>query len=526
MVYAGANDGFLHGFRTGSSSSTAPNDGLEVLAYMPSTVLGSIHSTTAALDFSSPQYSHNFYVDATPGTGDLFYNGAWHTWLVGGTGAGGNAGGAIASKTGTGLGNLFALDITDPTQFAESNAGNLVLGDWSSSTISCVNVSTCGTALGSTYGTPIVRRLHNGQWAVLFGNGLNSASGTAGMFIMLVDPATGARSFRFIDTGYGPSQDPTGTSSKNGIAYVTSADLDGDHVTDFVYAGDQFGNVWRFDLTSNNPNSWSAPSAPLFSTGGQPITTKVAVGSVPGIGSAGQTGVMVAFGTGQQMPQTLTSAATYASGGQSLYGIWDWNLSGWNAKASATAQYASLAAPQTVSTSNLATQTVTNTTASSSSTPSYRTVSNAVVCWSGSSACASGNTQFGWKLALPGSQEQVIYNPILAYGMFIVNTTIPAVNNVLTCGNQPASGYTMAVTMGAGGAAPSSFFGDPNNNYVTVNGAIVSGIGLSGTGTPSIVTAQQNPYLVQRTVNGTGVVTQINPGANGTGGRLNWIRLR
>jgi type IV pilus assembly protein PilY1 len=40
------------------------------------------------------------------------------------------------------------------------------------------------------------------------------------------------------------------------------------------------------------------------------------------------------------------------------------------------------------------------------------------------------------------------------------------------------------------------------------------------------VTAQKRPYIVQQTVGGTGVVTQINPGANATGSRINWIKLR
>src|SRR5262249_53051092 len=105
VVYVGANDGLLHGFRSGayntdgSFNSSSPNDGLEVLAYMPSAVLQTIHSTTANLDYANAQYGHNFFEDATPGTGDVFYNGAWHTWLVGGLGAGGAA--------------IFALDVTN-----------------------------------------------------------------------------------------------------------------------------------------------------------------------------------------------------------------------------------------------------------------------------------------------------------------------------------------------------------------------------------------------------------------------------
>ena len=112
VVYAGANDGLLHGFRSGSFTAggtyvSTLNDGYEVLAYMPGAVLQSaasgtggcaninatgsvvenIHGATPAiganaacvqpdLDYSNIQYGHNFYVDATPGTGDLFFNGA------------------------------------------------------------------------------------------------------------------------------------------------------------------------------------------------------------------------------------------------------------------------------------------------------------------------------------------------------------------------------------------------------------------------------------------------------------------
>ncbi len=55
VVYVGANDGFLHGFRTGSfdvngnfvANATTPNDGQEVLAYMPGTVLASAATPTA-----------------------------------------------------------------------------------------------------------------------------------------------------------------------------------------------------------------------------------------------------------------------------------------------------------------------------------------------------------------------------------------------------------------------------------------------------------------------------------------------
>ena len=264
VVYSGANDGFLHGFRDGSYNAAnkyvnVQNDGLEVLAYMPKAVLDGINNIRGynippnnagtvdpTFDFSDPQFGHNYYVDASPADGELYYAGKWHTWLVGGLGAGGAA--------------IYALDITDPSTFSEANAANVVIGEWSSSTINCANVAKCGNNLGNTYGVPQIRRFHNGMWGVVFGNGLNTANGSAGIFVMIVDPLTATETFYYLGT--------TGTAPGNGIAYVTAADLDNDNITDYVYAGDALGNLWRFDLTSANPNAWAASATPLFTTPG------------------------------------------------------------------------------------------------------------------------------------------------------------------------------------------------------------------------------------------------------------------
>ncbi|HTP96273.1 MAG TPA: PilC/PilY family type IV pilus protein, partial [Burkholderiales bacterium] len=206
VVYSGANDGFVHGFRSGSyngttyvNNATTPNDGQEVIAYMPYSVFNSIHnSANAQLDYSSPLYGHNYYVDAAPGTGDLYYNGAWHTWLVGGLGAGGAA--------------IYALDITTPTNFSETNASTLVVGEWGPSSLSCANVSGCGANLGNTNGVPQIRRFHNGQWGFVFGNGIGASNGAAGVYVGLVNPGTGTISFYYLDSG--------GATAGNGIAYT------------------------------------------------------------------------------------------------------------------------------------------------------------------------------------------------------------------------------------------------------------------------------------------------------------------
>ncbi|MFZ6648997.1 pilus assembly protein [Undibacterium sp. TJN25] len=533
IVYVGSNDGMLHGFRAGAYDSSGSyakttNDGQEMLAYVPAGSVSSIHPSNTALDFSSPQYAHNAYVDATPATGDLYYSGAWHTWLVGGTGAGGNSTGTVNELdninnniNSSAKGILFALDITDPTQFKESNASSIVLGEWDSSNLTCSNLATCNTSLGSQYGTPIIRRMHDGNWAVIFGNGRDSATGTAGIFIMTVNYKTGAKTFRFLDTGVKNASYTNGL--KNGIDYVASGDLDGDHVTDYLYAGDALGNVWRFDVTDSNPANWAAGASPMFTTGsGQPISTRVTVSSI--LQSGGSPRLLISFGSGEQWPQTLTSAATYASGTQYLYGIWDWNLTAWNAKSS-TAKYAALTSPQTYSTANLQTQTMTTTAAASGSISGYRTVSANTVCWKGDAAGKC--SQFGWKLALDNSTgEQIVYNPVVAFGTFLVNTIIPSVNQVLSCNTQPASGYTMAISAETGGAPVTSFFASAVKDAGFSPTGIIAGFGLSATGTPSIITSTTGkPYLVQQTVSGVGAVTKIDP-PSGQAGRLTWVQLR
>jgi type IV pilus assembly protein PilY1 len=523
VVYAGANDGLLHGFRAGSfdangNFTSTRNDGREVLAYVPSQALATIHSTTPALDYSSQQYAHNFFVDGTPGVGELYYGGAWHTWLVGGLGPGSQASGAISDPAASASSSLYALDITDPAQFSEGNASSLVIGELSSSNASCTNATNCGNSLGLGWGTPLVRRLHDGNWAVLFGNGLNSASGSAGLFILHVDSTTGNRTLRYLDTGYGSAKDPTKAGNRNGIVQVAASDLDGDHVTDYVYAGDVFGNLWRFDLTDSSPSKWSVGSSPMFSTSpGQPITTQVQAVIVP-TGASGGSKVIVAFGTGQKLPQTVTASESYASGGQALYGIWDWDMAGWNAK-SAGAKFDSLAAPQTVTASKLQVQTV-KSTGTGSDGLTYRIVSKNVVCWSGSSACAAGtNTKLGWSLALPTSTEQVVFNPNVYNGLFLVNTIVPATQQILTCSTTPASGFTMFVQVGTGGANPSS--GTENGTGLDD----VAGFNAGGVGTPAVVNDDGQDYIVQQTAAGAAPPIKL-PKGSSSGKRMNWTKLR
>jgi type IV pilus assembly protein PilY1 len=538
IVYVGSNDGMLHGFRSGSSdasgnftTATTPNDGQEVLAYVPGSLLLSpstggacaslattgsvvqnIHGVTpaygaqtacvtTALDFSSVQYGHNFFVDATPGTGDLYYSGTWHTWLVGGLGAGGAA--------------IFALDVTNPTSsnFVETNASSLVIGEWTAATITCVGNSTCGNSLGSTYGTPIIRRLHDGRWAVIFGNGYGSATGDAGIFVMTVDNS-GSKQFYYLSTGN------TGTSNNNGIAYVSSADLDGDHVTDYVYAGDLMGNLWRFDLTSATESSWAVSPGPLFTApSGQPITTSVTVSS--GATLAGGNTLMITFGTGQRTQFSNAAPVAFKSATQSIYGIWDWNMNSWNAKSNV--QYATLTSTSTgltgpgytIGQSNLQQQAFTL-----NADGSTRDINGpSTICWAGSSGCTGAASKFGWYVNLIGSLEQIIYNPLQVGGVFIVNSIVPANNKVTACTTNNDSGFTYALSV-LTGAPPTKFF-------ISYHDATAAGVQLNAVGTVFPVTSSTGKFfMIYQNTSGVGQSTQGNLPVAGKGKRLTWVQLR
>jgi type IV pilus assembly protein PilY1 len=531
LVFAGSNDGFLHAFRAGSldvngnlvDNTATPNDGYEVLAYMPATVLSAIHnSTDSTLDFANTQYAHSYYVDATPASGDVFYGGNWHTWVVGGLGAGGAA--------------FYALDVTDPSIIAETTtaAQKVVIGEWNSSTITCANVSNCGQFLGNTFGTPQVRRFHTGQWGVIFGNGYGSSKGTAGIYVALLDQSSGAPTFYYFSTN---------STTGNGIANPASLDIDLDHITDYIYGGDLQGNLWRFDVTDPDPTKWKASAnSPLFSAGSsQPITTRPVVGTLKTVSTlqnlAGLTistapeRVVVNFGTGRQIPQTVTTPTQYASGTQYLYGVWDWDMDNWN-KISPVQQAVSLKAPQSVSTSTLQQQTIT-TVAAAGTIPSYRTVSRNAVCWSGGSGCTPA-TQFGWYMQLPATGEQIIFDPVLSPdGELVVNTFIPTTSTPLDCKASTSSGFSMGVLpdTGSGGLAPSAGSTGPTAYFNVSSTIAADGVQLNGVGIPALMssgqTADQNAeYFITQTGSGAAPPMSVNRHVIVTGARLNYLQRR
>jgi type IV pilus assembly protein PilY1 len=513
---------------------------------MPGAVASTIHNTANPnLDPSSSHYTHAYFVDATAATGDVFYGTHWHTWLVGGLGAGASPG-------------IYALDVTDPGSFKDTNLAT-VIGEWTPRGIAggCANASNCGDSMGSISGVPQIRRFHDGRWGVIFGNGVNSTTGDAGIFIMLLDKNTGSPSFLYLSTG---------TAGGNGIVSASAADIDGDHIVDFVYAGDLLGNVWRFDLTDTNESNWKKSQySPIFKEPhGLPITTKIAVSTLRRINlttgyntsTATREGerVVLGFGTGRMIPQTPTTATQYAAGPHYIYGIWDADFSLWNNPTNKVPvvqpviSFApNIAVPSLGSATTLVQQSVT-TVAATLTTSGYRTLTQHGVCWPPPAANTPPDTlpdippaaqcpnynQMGWFLQLPGSggtdpklDEQVIFDPIISPdGEFIVNTFIPANTSPLLCQLPLPTGFTMALNPGTGGGSPLPFF------FVANADVQADGIQLNGTGVPLMVQSGQSAdsnaqYLLTQTSSGQAAdPVKTNRHTVLAGERLNWVERR
>jgi type IV pilus assembly protein PilY1 len=346
--------------------------------------------------------------------------------------------------------------------------------------------------------------------------------------------------------------------------------MDLDHIVDYIYAGDLHGNVWRFDVTSSNPASWAlSGSVPLFTvpatkingvTTPTPITAGLAVSTLRSFDLTALGGeqidttkparVIVNFGTGQQIPQSLTLSAQYAAGTQYLFGIWDQNFNaqastgqlGWNQMSSTLAVAPGTlqtSAMTTVSMSTLTQQTIT-TIAQTAPALSYRTVSQTPVCWaiyealdatSGCSATVPG-TQYGWYMILPGTSEQILFDPVISPdGELVVNTFIPAVDSPLLCTtNDTSTGFSMAVQPGDGwgGNGLTGYFTVTNTNSGTAG---ADGLQLNGTGIPSFLSSGQAAdhnaqYLLTQTSGGPATPQQTNRHTIVSGKRLNWTQRR
>lgn len=285
MIYVGANDGMFHGFREA--------DGEELFAYVPDKVIKNLPRLT------NVAYQHTFYVDGPPEYGDVQVDGDWASVVVSGLGAGGQG--------------LFALDVTDPESFSADD----VLWEFTDED---------DADLGYTFGAPQIKRMANDKWAVIIGNGINnsendgnaSATGAGAIFVLFIEKGRNG----WTSGDYVKLTVPGGSvDDPNAIFTPAAADLDGDSRVDAIYAGDRFGKMWKFDVSSNTPGEWGLDfnDSPLFDAGvGHPITDRPAIAPHP-LGL--QHGQLVIFGTGQFIQ--FADNTTIDQPTQSIYAIWD-----------------------------------------------------------------------------------------------------------------------------------------------------------------------------------------------------------
>ncbi len=481
-LYVGANDGMLHAFNAGARDSfTGEAGGSELFAYMPNAVFSQLSALT------SPSYVHQYYVDgparATDAYIDVDIDGTsqWETVLVGSLGGGGKA--------------LFALRVTDPENFTAAD----VLWEIDSTT-------TGFEDLGYVLDQPFIVRMANGEWVAVFGNGYDSSSGHAVLYI--VDLVTGAL-VKSIDVG----------GTLNGLSGVSPVDYNNgaiDRIVDTIYAGDLLGQLWKFDVSSGNTAQWDSAFShnqsgtkvadPLFIARGssgnvQPITARPEVGIATA--TAATNDIMIYFGTGQYYA-TNDNIVSSPAAIESMYGILD------NGSAITTTDR-----------SDLVEQTIEE--ESSVSGSEARVLSSNSVDYA---------SKRGWYLDLEspasGAQgERVVERAQLSKGYLVYVTLIPSIDVCEFGGDS----WTMIVDPETGGNLNKSIFdlnGDNSydaNDYL--NGAVVSGKKSTNgiISSPAIITAGDRLHLVTSGTDNN-INDDIVASSDELSGRGSWRQVR
>ena len=427
VLYVGGNDGMLHGF--------SASNGSELLAYVPRGVVGGLKKLT------DKDYLHQYYVDGSPMTGDIKDGDNWKTMLVGSLGAGGKG--------------YFLLDVTNPSSFtaaavikdrtrSNSEAAPTCSALTGTAQQDCTAAVTEDGDIGNITARPgrnpaslqeatQITRLNNGRWAVLMGNGYNSTNQRP---VLLVQYLDGDRALKRIQATTATTG--TGNASDNGLASPALVDLDGNGKTDVVYAGDNLGNLWKFDLTSTVDSNWAVAygyDKPLFTARGpatltsttrdqvQPITAppivrandrSMTIGSGTDAKSVPLGGMMVAFGTGRNL--TANDRRTdITQNVQTLYSVLDNTRYRMNTDKTAleihpgsgdcTTNPACIPTPAPVGTMNstgklLAQQSIT--------TPTGATNDDATVTANQELTAATWKSYKGWYLDLPAAGERLL----------------------------------------------------------------------------------------------------------------------
>ena len=418
MIYVGANDGMLHAFNasapaSGSGTTASPGIaptasgtmGQELFAYVPHAVVPNLGLLT------NPNYSHHFYVDSTPYVGDAYLGGSWRTVLVGATGAGGKG--------------VFALDVSNPQSFGASN----VLWDMDGSTF-----GNGDPDLGYTIGQPVVVRLNDNRWYAAFGNGYLSGNQCPVLYLVQLDNGNNVMRLHADGTPAAPC------AVANGLGAPTPLDMDGNGTTDYIYAGDLQGHMWKFDVHATNNTAWGPATITGQTTPGLLFTAKPPgtattlqpIVGAPTLGS-GPNGVMLYFSTGHLFavgdPTDLSV--------QSVYGIQDSGVA-------------------IASRANLVAQTITT-----AANGIDRMVSSSLVSLSGSN--------FGWVLDLEvGTNalgERVTQQPILVDNVIVFVSNTP---DATSCAGGGCATFLYGLNALSGGGGI-DFFSDAGVFYDAIS---------------------------------------------------------
>ena len=308
VVVAAANDGMVHVIDS--------NDGHEIFAYVPSSLLRSAGAPDFAVDSAGkptglqaltfqdggvPIYKHHFYVDSSPRSVNVDFNSEgvkggsddWHTIVVGGMGKGGKS--------------YYAFDLTDANVTTEAEAGAKLLWeitdpDWR-----------------YTYGRPVIVKTYAFGWTVIVTSGYNNVSEEGRIYFF--DPKTGAPLRGPMSVGKS-----CGGGNPAGLAQINGFTKDyHNQFAEQIYGGDLCGNMWRFNISDPNSGNWTVDKfAVLKDPSGtvQPITTAPQIE----IDFANGVNRYVFIGTGQLLDAIDLTVPTPAQP-QTLWAIRDGSLS-------------------------------------------------------------------------------------------------------------------------------------------------------------------------------------------------------
>ncbi|HEZ3421554.1 TPA: pilus assembly/adherence protein PilC, partial [Neisseria meningitidis] len=286
-----ANDGMVHIFKKGNGD--ARNYSLK-LSYIPGTMPRQYfdNDTSALKDSTLAQELRTFaekgYVGDRYGVDGGFVlreverGGKKHVFMFGAMGFGGRGAYAL---------DLTKVDSNNPTAVSLFDVKN------------DNNNGNNGVKLGYTVGTPQIGKTHNGKYAAFLASGyatknINSNDNTTALYVYDLENNNGT-----------PIAKIEVKDGKGGLSSPTLVDKDLDGIVDIAYAGDRGGNMYRFDLSNQDPSQWTVRT--IFS-GNKPIT------SAPAISQLKDKRVVI-FGTGSDLSEEDVDNNDI----QSIYGIFD-----------------------------------------------------------------------------------------------------------------------------------------------------------------------------------------------------------